>query len=126
IPAINDHEIEDILSEAQKAGVTSAAFIFMRLPLEIKELFEEWLEENFPDRKMKVLNHLRSIKGGRLNNPNFFDRFKGHGAYAGMVRVRFHGTCRRLGLNKSEDGLDCTRFIPPALKGEQLDLFSQT
>lgn len=124
IPAINDHEIEDILSASQKAGVTSAAFIFMRLPLEIKELFEEWLEENYPDRKMKVLNHLRSIKGGRLNNPNFFDRFKGHGAYATMVRERFHGTCRRLGLNKREDGLDCTRFKPPAIKGTQLDLFT--
>lgn len=124
IPAINDHEIENILKACQKVGVRSAAYIFMRLPFEIKELFEEWLEENYPDRKMKVMNHLRSIRGGRLNNPNFFDRFKGHGPHAGMVRERFQGTCRRLGLNEREDGLDCTRFFHPALKGEQLDLFS--
>lgn len=124
IPAINDHEIEDILGEASKAGVSGAAFIFMRLPLEIKDLFGEWLEENFPDRQQRVLNHLRSIKGGRLNNPEFFSRFKGHGAYAGMVRERFQGACRRLGLNKNQDGLDCTLFRPPALKGEQFEFFS--
>ncbi|MEE8295654.1 MAG: PA0069 family radical SAM protein [Sphingomonadales bacterium] len=124
IPTLNDHEIEDILIASKKAGVTSAVFIFMRLPLEIKDLFEEWLEENYPDRKSRVLNHLRSIKGGRLNNPNFFDRFKGQGPYAEIVRERFHGTCRRLGLSNREDGLDCTRFNPPPLKGEQMDLFT--
>lgn len=125
IPAINDHEVEDILKAARDAGVISAAFIFMRLPHEIKDLFAEWLEENFPDRKNRVLNHLRAIKGGRLNNPQFFDRFKGQGAYAEMVRERFLGTCRRLGLNQERNGLDCTRFQPPVRKGEQFDLFTK-
>ncbi len=123
IPALNDHEIEAILEAASANGARGAAFIFMRLPYEIKDLFREWLEENYPGRAARVLHHIRALKGGRYNNPDFHERFKGHGEYAHMIRQRFDKAYRRLGLNEDIPALDNTLFYPPALKGEQFDLF---
>ena len=96
----------------------------MRLPYEIKDLFREWLEENYPSRAARVLHHIRALKGGRYNNPDFHERFKGHGEYAHLIRQRFDKACRRLRLNEDIPALDNTLFYPPALKGEQFDLFS--
>ncbi len=123
IPALNDHEIEVILAAASDNGARGAAFIFMRLPYEIKDLFREWLEENYPDRTARVLGHIRAIKGGRYNNPDFHERFKGHGEYAHLIRQRFNKACGRLKLNEDIPALDNTLFYPPALQGEQFDLF---
>ncbi len=124
IPALNDHEIEAILEAASTNGARGAAFIFMRLPFEIKDLFREWLEENYPDRAGRIMNHIRAMKGGRLNNPDFHERFKGHGEYAHLIRQRFQKACDRLKLNENIPPLDTTQFNPPALKCEQFDLFA--
>ncbi|TDI61974.1 MAG: PA0069 family radical SAM protein [Alphaproteobacteria bacterium] len=123
IPALNDHEIESILEASQENGALGAAYIFLRLPLEIKTLFREWLEENFPDRAERVLHHIRTMKGGRYNNPGFHDRFKNHGSYADIIKQRFKTTCKRLHLNETKSPLDTTRFKVPAKKGEQFNLF---
>ena len=96
IPAINDHEIERILNAIALNGANRAAFIFIRLPYEIKDLFWQWLEENFPDRKDRVINHIRAMKGGRDNQPDFHERFQNHGAYADSIKKRFANACRRL------------------------------
>jgi DNA repair photolyase len=126
IPALNDHEIEKILEAAADAGAKHAAFIFMRLPYEIKTLFREWLDENFSDRKERVIHHIRAMKGGRDNNPDFHERFKGHGPYAEAIRARFKAACRRLQLNRDVKPLDLGRFARPAAKGEQFDLFHKS
>lgn len=125
IPAINDHEIEHILEAAALHGATRAAFIFLRLPYEIKNLFHEWLEENFPDRKARVISHIRTMKGGRYNRPDFHKRFQNEGAYADSIRKRFAAACRRLGLNQEKNPLDISQFRRPSVKGEQFELFGK-
>ena len=123
IPALNDHEIERILEAAHDNGARRAAFIFLRLPLEIKTLFREWLEENFPDRATRIIHHILTMKGGHLNKPGFHDRFKNQGSYADVIKQRFGATCRRLKLNETTFRLDTTLFHPPPKKGEQFTLF---
>jgi len=123
IPAINDHEIERILAAVALQGAKRAAFIFLRLPLEIRDLFHEWLEENFPDRKDRVLNHILAMKGGRFNRPDFHKRFQNHGAYAETIKKRFAVACCRLHLNEEKRPLDISKFHPPVTKGKQFDLF---
>jgi len=124
IPALNDHEIEAILETVSQHGARGAAFIFMRLPFEIKDLFREWLEENYPDRASRVINHIRASKGGGFNNPDFHERFKGHGEYAHLIRQRFNKACARLKLNDNIPPLDISLFQPPPMKGEQFNLFA--
>ena len=126
IPAINDHEIERILEAIHAHGARRAAFIFLRLPHEIKDLFHEWLEENFPDRKNRVLNHIRAMKGGRYNRPGFHARFKNDGAYADAIKKRFASACKKLDLNKEKVSLTRALFKPPPFKGEQFDLFKSS
>ena len=122
IPALNDSEMEAILAAARDAGATSAAYIPLRLPLEIKDLFGEWLAAHAPNRANRVLSLIRQMRGGRLNDPEFGRRMRGTGPYAELLRRRFHLACRRLGLNQRDWRLDVTRFRPPPRVGEQLSL----
>jgi len=125
IPALNDHEIENIVAAAAENGAAHAAFIFMRLPFEIKELFREWLGEHYPDRKERIIHHIRAMKGGRDNNPDFHERFRGRGPYAEAIKARFQAACRRHRMNERVDPLNLEAFARPAAKGEQFDLFHE-
>jgi DNA repair photolyase len=120
IPAITDHEIEHILEAAAEAGVRSAFFLPVRLPLEVAPLFKVWLETHFPDRASKVMATIRSIRDGRENDPRFFTRMRGSGPWADLLRTRFTIACRRLGLNKERIILRSDLFRPP--EGAQMRL----
>jgi DNA repair photolyase len=123
VPGITDHELPSILQAAADAGATFAGYVVLRLPHAVKVLFEEWLEEHFPDRKEKVLNRIRSIRDGKLNDPNFGTRLEGHGIFADQIGQLFDVGCRKAGL---VDGgmappLSIAHFRKPA--GPQMNLF---
>ncbi len=123
IPAVNDHEIESILEAVAAAGATRAGWVLLRLPLEIRELFDEWLSAHRPLAKGRVLSLIADARGGRLNDPRFGHRMSGGGAYAEMIGKRFAAAARRLGLADGEaEGLDLAQFRPPPAGG-QLGLF---
>jgi DNA repair photolyase len=127
IPALNDAELERILEAAARAGATHARYITLRLPHELKQMFEDWLQAHFPDRARHVLNLIRETRGGRLNDSRFHHRFVGQGVYADLLRQRFARAARQWGLNTSAEELDLTRFsVPGAVPAEsetQLSLF---
>jgi len=124
IPALTDHEIETLLQAAVAAGARRASFLMLRLPFEVAPLFEAWLREHHPDRADRVLNHVRDMRGGRLNDPRFGHRMRGQGPYAEMISSRFALACRRLGLNATAaPALDTTRFIRMPGAPQQADLF---
>ena len=123
IPALNDDEIERVLEAAASAGARDAAYIFLRLPHEVKDIFREWLHTHFPDRAARVMGLVREAGGGRDYDNRFGIRQTGRGPYADLLGRRFHTACRRLGLESghSEAGLDCSLFDPPGQ--QQLELF---
>lgn len=122
IPAITDHEVEQLLEAAAEAGATHAAYIPVRLPFEVAPLFKAWLDEHFPERAGKVMSIIRSIRGGRDNDPGFNSRMRGQGAWAELLRTRFKLACRKNGLNQHErPPLRHDLFRPP--QGDQLSLF---
>ena len=124
IPAINDSEIERILDAAAAAGATEAGYVMLRLPLEIKDLFREWLTEHFPDKSKHVISLVRDLHGGKDYDATFGKRQTGAGPYAWSVGRRFELACRRLGVNRRRLRLNHTLFKPPARRGSQLDLFA--
>ena len=99
IPAITDHEMEDILEASAAAGARFAGYILVRLPHEVKDLFREWLAEHFPDRAAHVMSLIRDARGGRDYDAAFGTRMTGRGPVAELLRARFHRACARLGLN---------------------------
>jgi DNA repair photolyase len=113
IPGLNDHEMEAILEKAAEAGATRAGFTVLRLPLEIKDLFDEWLRANRPDRAEKVLSLIRQMRGGALYQAEFGTRMKGEGPIAQLLGARFQAAVKRLGLNKIRYRLDTLRFAVP-------------
>jgi DNA repair photolyase len=113
IPGLNDHEMEAILEAAAEAGATRAGFTVLRLPLEIKELFEEWLRQHRPDRAERVLSLIRQMRGGALYQSGFGLRMKGEGPIAELLSARFGAAVKRLGLNKIRYRLDTMRFRVP-------------
>ena len=123
IPGLNDDELEAILEAAARAGATSAGYILLRLPLEVKALFIEWLEAHFPDRKKRVLALLRACRRGKLYDPAFGTRMTGEGVTAQLLARRFELACKRLGLAGNEWDLDTSQFEKPRPHGEQLALF---
>ncbi|MBV9539067.1 MAG: PA0069 family radical SAM protein [Acidisphaera sp.] len=112
IPGLNDAEMERILQAAARAGASSAAYVLLRLPHELKAIFEEWLHVNFPDRARKVLDLIRETRAGALNDPRFGKRFHGSGPYANLLASRFDRVTRALGLGERHE-LDCTQFAAP-------------
>ena len=113
IPGLNDHEMEVILEAAHEAGATRAGFTLLRLPLEIKELFEEWLRQHRPDRADRVLSLVRQTRGGALYNSEFHKRQTGEGAIAQLLSSRFVAAVKRLGLNRIRYRLDTQSFRVP-------------
>jgi DNA repair photolyase len=100
IPGLTDHELPDLLSAAANAGAGFAAYTVLRLPGAVAPVFENWLERHFPERKKKVLNHLREMRGGRLNDPRFGSRMRGEGFYAEHIHRLFQLGYRRAGLRE--------------------------
>ena len=121
LPAINDHEIPAILEAARDAGAHSASFIVLRLPGAVAGLFEKWLEEHMPDRKARVLSRVRSLRGGRLNDPRFGSRMRGEGVFAAQIRDLFETTRKRLGLERRGPRLSTASFRRPG--GHQTSLW---
>ncbi|MDF1747726.1 MAG: PA0069 family radical SAM protein [Alphaproteobacteria bacterium] len=124
IPAVNDHEIEEILSRAAEAGATSAGHVLLRLPLEIADLFKEWLATHMPDRSERVLSLIRQSRGGQLYRSKFGERMRGTGPYADMIATRMKLARKRFSLDRRTlDTMDCSAFTPPRKPSSQLSLF---
>jgi DNA repair photolyase len=125
IPALNDMEMEDILLRAREAGAAGAAYILLRLPLEIRELFQEWLQQHHPLRAAHVSSLMRQSRGGADYDTRFGHRMRGTGIFANLLAKRFEVCCRRLGLRQGETLKTRTDlFRPPEENRPQYELFS--
>jgi DNA repair photolyase len=124
VPAINDSEVERILDAAAAAGAQSAGYVMLRMPLEIKDLFRQWLKENFPDKHDHVISLVRSLHGGKDYDSSWGHRQTGAGPYAWSIGRRFELACKRIGLNNKRVPLTTAHFQAPRMKKDQLDLFA--
>ena len=123
IPAINDADIERILDAASIAGVKGAGYVMLRLPLEVRDLFVEWLRANYPDREKHVMTLVREMRGGKDYDSTYGQRMTGAGPYAWMIGRRFENACAKLGLNQHKRPLSTEHFRSPHPRAEQLSLF---
>jgi DNA repair photolyase len=123
IPALNDHEIESLLEAAHEAGATGAGYVLLRLPLELRDLFREWLLAHHPGKLRHVMSMVQSTRGGKDYVADFATRHKGTGLYAELIGKRHKLACERLGLGKKYQKLRTDLFTPPTRPGQQLDLF---
>ena len=123
IPAINDAEIERILEAVAETGVRHAGYVLLRLPLELRDLFREWLTENFPDRVEHVFKLIRDTRGGKDYDSTWGKRMTGGGPVAWMIGRRFEVACERLCFNATRRTITTEHFRPPRPAAEQLDLF---
>lgn len=124
IPALNDSEIERILDRAQAAGCKEAGYVLLRLPLEVRDLFKEWLVANYPDKANHVFKLIRDMRDGKDYDSEWGTRMKGTGPYAWLIGRRFEVACERLGLNKSKLKLSTEYFRHPRPDDAQLSLFA--
>ena len=122
IPALNDPEIETILTRAHAAGASEAGYVVVRLPLEISDLFQEWLQENAPDRAKRVMSLLRSMRSGKDYDAKWGRRMRGQGPYAWQIGRRFELAAKRLGLNEKTSALRKDLFESPGLPDRQMPL----
>jgi DNA repair photolyase len=120
VPGLTDHEMPAILKRAADAGARTAGFVPLRLPFAVAGLFENWLERHYPDRRQKVLNRIRSIRGGKLNDSTFHARMRGQGEFAEQIRSMFEIARRRAGLDRDVPHVSSDKFRQP---GGQLGLF---
>jgi len=123
IPFLTDNHLEHILEEGAKAGAHRASYILLRLPLEVKELFKEWLTTHEPLKAEHVMSLVRQYRDGRENDATFCSRMRGTGEFADLIRQRFQIARRKFGLNTSLPPLDESQFRPPAKNTAQLNLF---
>ena len=123
IPALNDAEIERILDAVAATGVRHAGYVLLRLPLEVRDLFREWLVANFPDRYRHVFKLIRDMRGGKDYDSTFGTRMTGKGPIAWMIGRRFEIACERLGFNVTSVKTTTEHFRPPLPSAEQLSLF---
>jgi DNA repair photolyase len=128
IPGLNDAEMEKILEASARAGARHAGYVLLRLPHELRQMFEDWLATHFPDRARHVLSLIRETRGGALSEPRFHHRMAGQGVYADLLLRRFARATRQWGLDEAREGLDCSQFALPDQGGRpapeaQLSLF---
>ena len=123
IPGLTDHEMPSIINAAVNAGAQFAGHVVLRLPYAVAPLFEQWLARHFPDRKEKVLNRIRAIRGGQLNDPRFESRMTGEGIFAEQIEALFKVACRKAGIEGARPNLSIASFRRPAVR--QLELFGQ-
>lgn len=124
IPGLNDHELESILEASSRAGATTAMYVTLRLPLEIKDLFKEWLADARPERAARVMSLIRQTRGGKEYDADWSQRMKGTGPVAELISARFKAAVKRYGLEASRHELDLTKFRVPTSARAQLDLFA--
>jgi DNA repair photolyase len=122
IPFVNDAEMEAALEVAQAAGATSAGYVMLRLPWEVKDLFRQWLDAHVPLKADHVMSLVGQMRGGKAYAAEWGKRMRGEGQYAEMIAQRFRLACRRLGLNKERLRLDVGQFQVPEKSGAQLKL----
>jgi DNA repair photolyase len=127
IPQLNDKDLEAVLEQASEAGATSAFYVMLRLPYELKELFRDWLAQHYPLRAEHVMSIVQQMRGGKDNDPRFGKRMTGEGIFAELIRQRFDKACTRLGLTRRTYTLRTDLFAPPAsgAPSVQLDLFQR-
>jgi len=123
IPGLNDHELESVLEAAAEAGATSAMYVTLRLPPEIKSLFQDWLANARPDRAARVMSLIRQTRGGKDYDADWSRRMKGTGPVADLIGTRFKAAIKRYGLNAPRQPLDESQFRLPADARPQLELF---
>ncbi|MBS0565214.1 MAG: PA0069 family radical SAM protein [Proteobacteria bacterium] len=123
IPVLTEAEMEAILAAAAEAGAGAAAWILLRLPLEVAPLFRDWLARHAPLTAAHVMNRLREMRGGADYDADWGKRMRGEGVHADLIARRFAIACRRLGLDRPLPRLDCERFCAPPRAGDQLSLF---
>jgi len=123
IPGLNDHEMEAVLERAAAAGATGAGYVTLRLPMEIADLFKEWLATDHPDRASRVMSLLRQMRGGKDYDSQWGKRMKGEGPLAALMSRRFAVAKTRYGLTKRLGDLDLSLFRVPPKAGGQIDLF---
>ena len=121
IPGLTDSEAPAIAQAAATAGASFAGYVALRLPFAVKSLFEQWLEQHFPERKEKVLNRIRAIRDGKLNDPNFKTRMRGEGIFAQQMAELFQLACKKAGINRRWPELTTKHFRRPGTF--QLSLF---
>jgi DNA repair photolyase len=127
IPQLNDKELEAVLEQACAAGASSAFYVMLRLPHELKELFRDWLAQHYPLRAGHVMSLVQQMRGGKDNDARFGKRMTGEGVFAELIRQRFAKACARLGLDRRSYELATHLFVPPAAAPEipaQRDLFN--
>ena len=115
IPVLTDHELESILQAAAAAGATRAGYVLLRLPHELKQLFEEWLTTHEPLKAQHVLSRLRAMRGGKENDPRFGHRMTGEGVYAQLLKKRFAAALRKFELNEHRHELQTGLFQRPSM-----------
>jgi DNA repair photolyase len=125
IPAITDHEMEDIMAAAKEAGASRAGYVLLRLPHELKIIFRDWLAQHYPDRAKHVMSLINQSRGGKDYDSEFGTRMRGTGPYAELLRTRFDLAKRKLGFAGAEERheLDTSLFRPPLKSTPQLSLF---
>ena len=124
IPGLNDEEIPKIIREASLNGAAFAGYTILRLPYAVKDLFINWLNDEFPNRANKVINRIKDIRGGKLNENEFGKRFRGDGEFADAIRNLFQLSCRKYNLNHLKVELTTEHFKRPT--DSQLDMFGDT
>ena len=123
IPVLTDPELDSILAATKDAGARSAGYILLRLPLEVSELFQQWLHTHYPLKAEHVMTRVRDTRGGKDYDSRFGERFRGTGAFADIIAQRFKLACKKLDLKPRDYDLNCTAFRVPVRSGDQLGLF---
>jgi len=118
IPGLTDHEMPNVIARAVEAGAQYAGYVTLRLPYAVKDLFEEWITRHFPDRKEKVLNRIRAMRAGKLNDPNFGSRMRGEGIFADQIESLFSVASRKAGIADRHPELSAAAFRVPASESE--------
>ena len=122
IPALNEPEMERLLEAAAENGASSAGYVILRLPYELKDIVHEWLAEHYPDRAARIINLLRDMRGGQDYDSNWFERGRGRGTHARLIAQRFQKAVRRLRLDAPRPRLRTDLFRPPARENGQMQL----
>lgn len=123
IPGLTDHEVEALLQAGKAAGADAASWIMLRLPLEVSQIWQDWLAEHEPGRAGRIMARLREMHGGKDYDARWGHRMRGQGHYANMVAHRFAAAARRFGLDRQTAPLRCDLFARPQKVGDQLSLF---
>ncbi len=121
LPGLTDHEIPAIIAAAVDAGAKFAGYVTLRLPYAVAPLFEQWLTRHLPEKKDKVLNRIRALREGKLNDSQFGSRMRGQGIFADQIEALFDVACRKAGVLGNSPDLSTAAFRP--LAGKQLSLF---